>query len=127
MNEPLSPIDHTALRISQVCIILLNILAFVLNLPWLAAIIALVMTLGTVLKIPGFSFVYRYALKPLGWARPQVVLDNHEPHRFSQGLGAAFMAAGSLALFAGLPILGWGLVWLVAALVLGPRRSASVA
>jgi len=43
-------------------------------------------------------------------------MDNPEPHRFSQGLGGVFMLAGSLALWAGYAALGWGLVWLVAAL-----------
>jgi hypothetical protein len=48
--------------------------------------------------------------------RPDVLSDNPEPHRFAQGLGAAFLAAGVLALFAGWIWLGWGLVWLVIAL-----------
>jgi len=33
----LKKIDHSALTVNQVTIVLLNILAFVLNLPWLAA------------------------------------------------------------------------------------------
>ena len=116
MNESLQRVDHSALKINQVIIIILNILAFVLNLPWLAAAVALVMLLGTLLKVPGFGFVYRYALKPLGWVKPHVLLDNSEPHRFAQGFGGVVMAAGSLALFAGLGTLGWALVWIVAAL-----------
>jgi hypothetical protein len=104
------------LRVNQITIITLNILAFVLDLPWLVALVALLMVFGTVLKTPGFGFIYRYALKPAGLVKPEVLLDNPEPHRFSQGLGGAFMLAGSLALFAGYPALGWGLVWLVAAL-----------
>jgi len=45
-----------------------------------------------------------------------VLDDNPEPHRFAQFLGFIFMTAGSIALFAGASVLGWSLVWLVAAL-----------
>ena len=79
-------------------------------------LVAVVMILGAVLKTPGFGFVYRYALKPAGLVKPDVLLDNPEPHRFAQGLGGVFMLAGSLALWAGFATLGWGLVWLVAGL-----------
>jgi hypothetical protein len=48
--------------------------------------------------------------------RPDVLEDNPEPHRFAQGLGGVVLLVGVLALFAGLPVLGWGLVWLVIAL-----------
>jgi len=116
MSENLQKVDHSALKINQITIITLNILAFVLNLPWLAALVAAVMILGTLLKTPGFAFVYRYALKPAGLVKPDVLLDNPEPHRFAQGLGGVFMLAGGLALWAGYAALGWGLVWLVAAL-----------
>jgi len=116
MSENFHRVDHAALRVNQITIISLNILAFILDLPWLAALVALAMILGTALQAPGFGFIYRYALKPAGLVKPQVLLDNPEPHRFAQGLGGAFMLAGSLALWAGYAALGWGLVWLVAAL-----------
>ena len=116
MAEILHKVDHSALKVNQLVIILLNILAFILNLPWLAVLVAAVMLLGALLGIPGFGFIYRYALKPAGWVKPDVLLDHPEPHRFAQLLGGLFMAGGSLALFAGQAILGWSLVWLVAAL-----------
>jgi hypothetical protein len=116
MTENLQKVDHAALRVNQYTIILLNILAFVFNLPWLAGVVALVMILGTVLKTPGFGFVYRNILKPAGLVKPDVLMDNPEPHRFAQGLGGTFMLAGGLALWAGYAVLGWGLVWLVTAL-----------
>jgi hypothetical protein len=114
--DTLKKIDHSALRVNQIIIISLNILAFLLDLPWLAAAVALFMIAGTLLAIPGFGFVYRYALKPAGLVKPDVLLDNPEPHRFAQGLGSLFMTAGSLALFLGYPLVGWGLIWLVAGL-----------
>ena len=115
-SQTLQKVDHSALKANQLFIIGLNILAFILNLPILAAFVALVMGLGSLWKVPGFGFVYKYVLKPRGWMKPDVLDDNPEPHRFAQFLGFIFMIAGSVALFMGASVLGWSLVWLVAAL-----------
>jgi molybdopterin converting factor small subunit len=109
-------VDHSALRTNQAFIIILNILAFVLAQPALALAVTLVMLAGAVFRTPGFGFVYRLLLKPLGLVKPDVIEDNPEPHRFAQGFGAVVMAGGTIALYAGLGSLGWGLVWLVTAL-----------
>jgi hypothetical protein len=114
--QPLQKVDHSALKANQLTIILLNILAFVFNLPILAAVVALVMGAGTLLKLPGFILLYRNFYKPLGLLKPDVLDDNPEPHRFAQFVGFLFMAAGSAALFLGATTLGWGLVWVVTAL-----------
>jgi molybdopterin converting factor small subunit len=111
-----SRVDHSALRVNQAFIIVLNILAFVLAQPILALIVTIVMLAGTITRVPGFGFVYRLLLKPAGLVKPDVIEDNPEPHRFAQGFGAVVMAGGSAALYAGLASLGWGLVWLVVAL-----------
>jgi hypothetical protein len=115
-SQTLQKMDHSALKTNQMIIITLNIMAFVLNLPVIAAFVALVMGLGSALKTPGFGFVYKYLLKPRGWIKPDVLDDNPEPHRFAQFLGFLFMTGGSVALFSGSNVLGWSLVWLVAAL-----------
>jgi molybdopterin converting factor small subunit len=112
----LAQVDHSALRVNQAFIIGLSLLAFILNVPWLAALVALVMAIGTLQKVPGFGFIYTRLLKPRRWVKPDVLPDNPEPHRFAQGLGAVVLAAGTLALFAGAAPLGWALVWLVIAL-----------
>src|SRR5829696_7546755 len=115
-SQTLQKVDHSALKANQLLIISLNILAFILNLPILAAFVALDMGLGSALKLPGFILVYKNLLKPQGWMKPDVLADNPEPHRFAQFLGFLFMTAGSVALFMGASVLGWGLVWLVVAL-----------
>ncbi|MEW6401246.1 MAG: DUF4395 domain-containing protein [Chloroflexota bacterium] len=115
MTSPtLQRVDHSTLKTNQLIIISLNVLAFILAQPILAAFVALVMGLGSALKVPGFGFVYKSVLKPRGWMKPDVLDDNPEPHRFAQFLGFLFMTAGSIALFLGATALGWGLVWLVA-------------
>ncbi len=116
MSDALRPVDHAALRTNQAFIIALNIAAFLLVAPWLALIVTLFMAGGTLLRVPGFGFVYRRVLKPRGWVRPDVLVDNPEPHRFAQGFGALVMAAGVGTLFLGWPVVGWTLVWVVVAL-----------
>jgi len=109
-------VDHAALRTNQAVIILLNLLAFILNLPWLAGVVALAMASGTALKTPAFGFIYQRGLKPSSLVKPDLLVDNPEPHRFAQGFGAVVLAVGAIGLYAGAPVLGWALVWLVIAL-----------
>jgi hypothetical protein len=109
----LERVDHSALRTNQALIILLSLLAYILDWPVLAALVALAMAVGTTLGRPGFGFVYRYWLKPSGLIKPDVLVDNPEPHRFAQGFGAVVLVAGVAALQLGAGLLGWALVWLV--------------
>jgi hypothetical protein len=53
-NE-LTKVDHTAIKTNQAVIILLNIVAFVIDAPWLAGIVSLVMIIGTLLKLPALN------------------------------------------------------------------------
>jgi hypothetical protein len=106
-------VDHTALKLNQITIIILNITAFILDEPWLAVITALFLLAGTFIGKPGFLFVYSKILRPMGLAKPRIYEDNPEPHRFSQGLGGTLILAGSLALLAGATLIGWTLIWLV--------------
>jgi hypothetical protein len=115
-SQTLTKVDHSAFKTNQIIIISLNILAFLLNLPVFAIVVALAMGIGSLIKKPGFGFVYSSVLKPRGWMQPDVLDDNPEPHRFAQFVGFLFMAAGSAALFFSAPLLGWILVWVVVAL-----------
>jgi hypothetical protein len=114
--ETLRPVDHTALRVNQATIIVLLIAAFILNVPALVGVVALFMLAGTLLARPGFGWLYTRVLRPLGWARPDVLQDHPEPHRFAQGFGGVVVLAGAAALLGGLSTLGWALAWLVVAL-----------
>jgi hypothetical protein len=116
MNENLQRVDHAAITANQLTIITLTIAAFILNAPWLVALVALTMLAGTVLRMPGFLFLYRYLLKPARLMKPHILLDNPEPHRFAQGFGGVVLLIATLALFAGATLFGWAMVWLVAAL-----------
>ena len=107
-------VDHSAIRVTQAFTIGLLLLAFILNAPILAAAVALANLLGALAPEAGlFRRVYLGILKPAGLVKSDVIEDNPEPHRFSQGLGALFVGLGLLAMAVGLPALGWGFVWLV--------------
>lgn len=114
--EAREKVDHAALKTNQAFIIGLNILSFIFNFIWLALLVGVVMAVGTALKVPGFGVFYKRILKPLGWVKPDVLIDNPEPHRFAQGFGAVVTLVGTMALFSGSTQIGWGLVWLVIAL-----------
>lgn len=110
-------VDHSALRTNQAFIIGLLVLAFVLDFWPLVAFVSAVMLIGTVIPSAGlFKAVYFYGLKPSGLVKPDVKLDNPEPHLFAQGLGALFTLVSTLALVASLTTVGWALSWLVVAL-----------
>ncbi len=94
-SQTLQKVDHSILKTNQLFIIALSVLAFILNLPILAAFVALVMGIGSALKTPGFGIIYKSILKPRGWMKPDVLDDNPEPHRFSQIVGFVFLTAGS--------------------------------
>ena len=110
-----SKVDHSALRVNQTFIIALLLAAFVLSNLWVAALVGLVMAVGTALGRPGFKPIYQW-LKSRGIIKPDVVADNPEPHLFSQGLGAAFVVGSVVSLLAGVTTLGWALSWIVIAL-----------
>ncbi len=47
--NPLEPVDHSALKVNQLLIILLSLLAFILNVPLLVALVALLMLSASLL------------------------------------------------------------------------------
>lgn len=113
----LPPLDRTALRVNQACIVALVLIAFLLDLPLLAAFVALVMALGTATpKLALFQRLYRDILLPRGVLKPDVHQEDPAPHRFAQGMGAAVLGLGVLALLAGAPQVGWALALLVVVL-----------
>lgn len=110
-------VDHSALRVNQAFIIGLSLLAFIVDNAWLAAFVGLVMLLGTAVpSLSLFKRIYQHALRPAGLIKPDMIVDNPEPHRFAQGFGGTVVALAVVALASGFSLLGWGLVWLVIAL-----------
>lgn len=111
----LTQVDHVAIKVNQAVIIFLNIVAFILNVPWMVGIVAVAMLIGTLVKAPGFKFIYQI-LKSAQLIKPDVLQDNPEPHRFAQGFGSFVMLAGTISFLSGVAVIGWSLIWMVTAL-----------
>ncbi len=107
-------VDHSALRTNQAFIIGLLLLGFILNTWILVAFVSAVMLVGTVWPEAGlFKRIYQHVFRPAGLVKPDVLVDNPEPHLFAQGLGGVFALGSTAALLAGWGIAGWALTWIV--------------
>jgi hypothetical protein len=110
-------VDQSSLKVNQTFIIALLLLAFVLDSTWLVIFVAAVMLVGT--AVPALSLfkrVYQHVLRPAGVVKPNVIVDNPEPHRFAQGFGGVVLLGAIAALLAGAAAVGWALVGLVVVL-----------
>ena len=116
LTPPARAIDPRGQRFGAAVSAILLAVAFLLNLPWLAALVGLNLAVsaafGTRLFLPGRAWpVIRAALR-LGRTEPE-----HEyPPRFAQALGATFLGLAAIAFLLGAPIVGWLLTGAVAAL-----------
>ncbi len=107
-------VDHSALRTNQALIIIALLVAFLLNHVWLVAFVAVVMLLGTAVpSLSLFKAIYTYGLRAAGLVKADIIEDNPEPHRFSQGFGGVVVTVALIALLFGASVAGWALVWLV--------------
>ena len=118
MNPNIKKIDKTSLKFNQACIVLFTALSFLLNTPWIAALVGIIMLLDTLIPGTGlFKLFYKNIIKPLKLLKPQIVEENSSPHRFAQGLGGSFLLLSFILLqYTGLIFLGWALSFIVIAL-----------
>jgi len=110
-------LDRNALRVNQALIIFFVVLAYILSQPLLVGFVAAVMLVGTILPSAAlFQQFYRQVLRPAGLLRPDLSQEDAAPHRFAQGVGAAFLIAASLAFGLGAAVTGWVLASIVVVL-----------
>lgn len=110
-------VDQTGLKTGQALTIGLLIVAFILNSPLLVALVALAQLLGALgVSFAPYRLIYQRVVKPSGRVRPNIVLDNPEPHRFAMLVGALFNGLATVALLTGASSVGWVLVGVVVAL-----------
>jgi len=115
--ESIRKVDHTGLKTGQALTIILLIVAFVLNSWLLVALVALAQLLGALDSPFGpYRLAYQHIVKPSGLAKPHVINDNPEPHRFAMLVGALFNSVATIALLSGAPVVGWTLVTIVVVL-----------
>jgi hypothetical protein len=116
------PFDRSVLKVTQVVLITCLLAGYAASLTWSAAswvlpVLAAMMVLSAVR--PGASptrLLYVHLLRPRGWVRPRVVIEDAAPHRFAQLVGGIFLVAASLTALAGAPLVAWTLGWIVVAL-----------
>lgn len=110
-------LDQTGLKTGQALTILLLLAAFILNSPLLVVVVAACQLLGALdVSFAPYRLFYQSVIRPAGLAKPNPQLDNPEPHRFAMLVGAIFNGVGAALIFAGVPVIGWVLVWIVIAL-----------
>lgn len=110
-------VDHNAIKFGQVTIMVILAAAWVFNVLWLVPVLAAALLANVAWPARGpLRLLYRHLILPLRLVRPHLVVDEAAPHRFSQGVGALFLAASSAALYAGALWWGWGLAALVGVL-----------
>lgn len=110
-------IDQTGLKVGQAITILLLLAAFILNSWLLVAVVAIAQLLGALdAPFAPYRLIYTRIVKPSGIVKPDVIVDNPEPHRFAMLVGALFNSVATVALLAGASALAWVLVWVVIAL-----------
>lgn len=93
-------IDTHLGKFSQGCTVFLTAIAFLFNVPVLILITALLLLLSALVpNISPYRLLYRYLVLPSGLLKPRLVEDDPAPHRFAQGIGAAFLFIASIFLF----------------------------
>ena len=102
-------VDAHLAKFSQASVAVLTALAFIFNQPIIVLISALIMVIAALAPaISPFKLVYQSVIVPLHLLKPRVVEDDPAPHRFAQGIGAAFLIAASIVFFlVHVPTAGW--------------------
>lgn len=106
-------VDTHLTKFSQAWVVLLTGLGFLLGTERgggiVVAIGALALAISAVApSLSPFRLLYRGVVVPLGLLKPRIVEDDPAPHRFAQGVGAAFLIAATVVLFlSGATTLGW--------------------
>lgn len=111
-------VDTSLAKFSQGSVVVLSALAFILRSPWLVLALAILMSWAALVPaISPFRLFYRAVVVRLRLMKPRIVEDDPAPHRFAQGVGAAFLIAACLVLFLlNASIAGWALDLIVFAL-----------
>jgi hypothetical protein len=111
-----APIDPRGPRTNQAVLAAGLLLGLAFGQAWVAPLFAVVLLLGAALG-PSYGPVlrlFRDVIRPR--LDPPAELEDPRPPRFAASMGVVVLSAATLAFVAGVEVLGWGLVVLVAAL-----------
>ena len=115
MSEKLNKVDISALKFNQGAIVIFTAVAFVFNIKWLIAFVAVVLITGTIFPRAGlFKLIYSHITKQLNLIEPRIVEEDNTPHVFAQGMGGIFLTIAFLLLeFTNQQFIGWTLSLIV--------------
>lgn len=107
-------VDQNALRVNATLVVTVLIAAFVSNRWELVAFQAGALFLTALhMSLGPYVALYRHILRPAGIVKPDLRVDNPEPHRFAAMFGTIVASAATYLLSTGRSVAGWGLVWLL--------------
>jgi hypothetical protein len=110
-------VDQNELRVNSSLVVTGLVTAFVINRWELVAFQAGVLFLATLhLGLSPYVALYRHVLRPAGIIKPDLRVDNPEPHRFAAMFGTIVASTATYLLITGRSVAGWGTVWLLISL-----------
>jgi hypothetical protein len=116
------PFDRSVLKVNQAILMTGIVAAYFVGLFHARAayvLPALALMMLAAVASPDLNLprqLYLHVLKPQGWVRPRVHVEDPTPHRFAQLVGGIFLTAASIVVFVGPVGVAWVLAWIVAAL-----------
>lgn len=115
----LPAVDHAAIKTGQVLSIAVLAAAYILD-RWepVAVLAGIFLITAIAFRYGPFALIYALLLKPLKLVKPDVRIDNAQPHRFGQSVGALTAAAAAFLLYQGHEVAGWLIVWILIGLTL---------
>ena len=111
-------VDVDVPRFNQGLVALLSGLAFLLDQPWIVAVVAVILGLSWLdgARLGLFTRLYVGMVRPRVRPEGPVELEDARPPRFAQLLGTIFLGTATVAFALGASTLGWALTLLVTAL-----------
>ncbi|MBI3433048.1 MAG: DUF4395 domain-containing protein [Hydrogenophilales bacterium] len=118
-KQAASYVDHAEIKMGQILTMAISATALVLQKPMLLAVLGMIFLLsGTVRPLSPFSWLYRGVVQPSGIIKSDYRLDNIQPHKFGQLIGALTAVAALGLIQAGYEVAGWAVVVVLIALTL---------
>ncbi len=112
-----SHIDHAEIKVGQLLTITLSLAALTLQQTMPLMVLCVVFLLsGTIRGLSPFVWVYRWLVRPLKLMRSDYRLDNIQPHKFGQLIGAVTALLAIALIEYGPPLAGWSVVVVLIAL-----------
>jgi hypothetical protein len=110
-------VDHAEIKMGQILTMAISGAALMFRQPlWLAGLGVIFLLSGTVRSVSPFALLYRWLVRPLGIMKSDYRLDNIQPHKFGQLIGALTVGIALGLLYSGYETAGWIIVAVLIAL-----------